>query len=237
MLKRSRWHLAGLPQREHVKKLISTLKLLALTGLISAATVAVAPNAQAAVWEPQNSWSPVWEKSYQEWVKTQWTKDFFTKPGPYQNMVLDCADAVYAMRYIFAANNSLPYAINDPSGGRGTISQSATRFDKLAPEKRKVAFLKYINGIVSTQSLVRDSYPLATNRDAIHAGVFLRTVQDRITHGQLKTSAAAVFRTCCLRLVPRAPNSTNAKNSRRLTSCSKVTTPLSALLAFAPSAT
>jgi hypothetical protein len=155
----------------HVKKLLIA---------VAASAALYAPAANAAVWVPQNTWTPAWEAAYQNWVRTEWTKDFFLKPGPYQGLILDCADAVYAMRYIFAAENSLPFAINDPSGGRGTISQASTRYDRLAPQARKVTFLKYLAGALGTQSLVGDSYPLAANREAIHAGVFLRS--DAVNH-------------------------------------------------------
>lgn len=133
--------------------------------------------AHAAVWTPTQTWTPAWERSYQEWVKTEWTKDYFQKNGPYKGLILDCADAVYAMRFIYAAANKLPFAVRDPSGGRTPISQAATRFDQYPESQRPVYFLKYLAGILSTQSLVGDSYPLATNREAIRSGVFLRTDQ------------------------------------------------------------
>lgn len=159
------------------------LKSLALgavaVALTTSATLLSTP-AQAAVWTPQNTWTPDWEVAYQNWVRTEWSSRYFKNPGPYQGLIVDCADAVYAMRYIFAADNSLPFVINDPSGGRGTISQASTRYDRLGEQARKVAFLKYLGGAVATSTLVNDSYPLAANRDAILSGVFLRS--DQLSH-------------------------------------------------------
>lgn len=159
-------------------KVKSLAVAVAAMATVAAAVMAVPSQSQAAVWVPQNSWTPEWEQAYQNWVRTEWNKDYFINPGPYQGIIIDCADAVYSMRYIFAAANSLPFAINDPSGGRGVISQASTRYDKYSPEQRKVVFLKYLAGMLGTASLVADSYPLAVNRTAIHAGVFLRSDQE-----------------------------------------------------------
>lgn len=158
-----------------VKKLV-----IAVAAIAACSSTFYSPSAQAAVWVPQNSWTPAWEQQYQTWVRTEWNKDFFINPGPYQGIIIDCADAVYSMRYIFAAANSLPFAINDPSGGRGVITQASNRYDRLPDQARKVAFLKYLAGALGTASLVADSYPLAVSRDAIHAGVFLRS--DQLSH-------------------------------------------------------
>lgn len=135
--------------------------------------------ALAAVWTNTESWTPEWEQKYQEWVKTEWTRDYFTKPGPYQNVALDCADAVYAMRLVFSSLNGLPFAMKDPTGS-GIISNDMTRFDKLSKNERLRSFLLYVFAIGSTASLPNDSYPVAVNRKAITSGVFLLT--DRKSH-------------------------------------------------------
>ncbi len=151
------------------------------------AVVLSAAAARAAVWETRNQWSPHWEREYQDWVKTGWTRDFFRAAGPFQNMKVDCADAVYAMRFAFAYNNGLPFAINDPTGGRfrdapggGLISNEMTQFDHLPAERRARSLLNLVFGVGSTRSLVDDSYPVAISREAIHPGVFIRT--DKANH-------------------------------------------------------
>lgn len=154
------------------------LKTLAVAVAATAALTSISSPSQAAVWVPQNSWTPEWEQAYQNWVRTEWNINYFMNPGPYQGIIIDCADAVYGMRYIFAAQYALPFAINDPSGGRGVISQATTRYDKYPAQERKVRFFRYLAGMLGTASLVGDSYPLAVNRNAIHAGVFLRTDQE-----------------------------------------------------------
>ena len=46
-------------------------------------------------------------------MKANWNKDFFNTPGqPYTGMVMDCADAVYSMRIIYAAQNAR--LVDDP---------------------------------------------------------------------------------------------------------------------------
>jgi hypothetical protein len=79
------------------------------------------------------------------------------------------------MRLIFAYENGLPFVINDNTGGKSFISNSMSRWDKLAPEKRPREFLLFIYQSVATTTLPRDSYPVAVNRDAIGSGRFLMT--------------------------------------------------------------
>lgn len=134
----------------------------------------------AAVWTNTQNWTPEWENKYQEWVKTEWNRDYFTKPGPYQNLVLDCADAVYAMRLVFSSLNGLPFAMKDPTGGPGIISNDMSRFDKLSQNEKLRSFLQLVFTIGSTASLPNDSYPVAVNRKSITSGVFLLT--DKKSH-------------------------------------------------------
>ncbi len=135
-----------------------TLKLLA-TYLITFTTL-------AAVWTADNQWSEEYEAKYSEWMTTsQVHADLFVdKKSPYYGLRADCADAVYALRAIFSFENSLPFAINNPSGGRTSkyLTNDSTAFDKYSdPHERVIAFLNNLGESVGTENLSRmDTYPI-----------------------------------------------------------------------------
>ena len=136
--------------------------------------------AHAEVWTATQFWSPQMEQRYQDWVRTHWNKNIFVDAGPLQNVKLDCADAVISMRMLFAYENKLPFGIKDPSSNR-TITNDMNRYNSTeAGDKRFRAFANYLYDILDTPELPMNSYPVAMNRDAIHAGVFLRT--DKNSH-------------------------------------------------------
>jgi len=115
------------------------------------------------VWKSENTWDPVWEKRYQHWVKNNWTEEFFMdeKKPIYYKFSHDCADAVYAMRLVFAYENKLPFVIHNPSRRGRMISNGKTRWDKYPEEKRVRKFMDYVADMTSTRSLSKDTYPIA----------------------------------------------------------------------------
>ena len=133
---------------------------------------------QAEVWPNLNSWNDQWEQKYVEWVRTEWTADFFSRknlrngqPNRYYGQRKDCADTVYAMRAIFSAEHNLPFAINDPTGGKALITNQMNRFDKITnPNARIPQFLEYLDQVVSTRSMPQDTYPVAMTRKAVRPG-------------------------------------------------------------------
>lgn len=136
--------------------------------------------ASAAVWTATQSWSPSQEAAYQNWVRTSWTKNVFDNEGPLQGVVLDCADAVYSMRLLYAYENKLPFAVKDPSSNR-IISNDMNRFNSISgADQRFRAFALFLYDVLGTSTLNEDSYPVAMNRGAVHAGVFLKT--DKASH-------------------------------------------------------
>jgi hypothetical protein len=121
----------------------------------------------ASVWHADNEWNESFEEEYEAWTKSDLVhKDLFvSKDSKYYGISADCADAAYALRAIFSRENSLPFAITNPSGSRGrdnAISNSTNAFDNHQDEvKRFVAFINYIGESVGSENLTRlDTYPV-----------------------------------------------------------------------------
>ncbi len=158
-----------------------TRRLTAIAGLLVGLS---AIPAQAAIWEATNEWTEAHETAYAEWVRDNFDKDYFHKPEEQTvfGLALDCSDAIYAMRIMYAYENSLPFAINDPTGKRRTLSNDLTKWDGYRDTRRhenddgtwktykgpeytesdKVrAFIEYVSDVTSTLNLVQDTYPVA----------------------------------------------------------------------------
>lgn len=141
-------------------------------------------SAQAAIWDAQAEWSDAHETAYAQWVRESFDKDFFHKPEVKTTfgLALDCSDAIYAMRIIYAYENKLPFAINDPTGKRRTLTNEMTRWDGYRETLREElddgswrsykgpeftetdklrAFIEYVSDVTSTLNLVQDTYPVA----------------------------------------------------------------------------
>jgi len=140
--------------------------------------------AQAAIWEAQNEWTEDHERAYAEWSRTEFDKDYFHKPeqSTVFGLALDCSDAIYAMRIMYAYENSLPFAINDPTGKRRTLTNEFSKWDGYRETRREElddgswrtyqgpeyteadkvrAFIEYIGDVTSTLNLVNDTYPVS----------------------------------------------------------------------------
>ena len=134
-----------------------------ITGLLFFILISICTPSMAMVWKSENSWDDLWEKRYQHWVKNNWTEEFFMdeKKPIYYKFSHDCADAVYAMRLVFAYEYKLPFVINNPSKRGKTISNGITQWDKLPEEKRVRRFMDYVANMTSTRSLENDTFPIA----------------------------------------------------------------------------
>lgn len=133
-------------------------------------------NSRAAVWQTREQWTPEWEKKFGAWVAgPEWHKDFFVQAGPLQGLKLDCADAVYSMRLIFAAKHGLPFVIKDPTGGSRKITNEMGRWDSQSANQKLRSFVTYIYGVTSTRSLPNDTYPVEVSRQAMGAGALILT--------------------------------------------------------------
>ena len=134
-----------------------------ITGLLFFILISICTPSMAMVWKTENYWDDVWEKRYQHWVKNNWTEEFFMdeKKPIYYKFSHDCADAVYAMRLVFAYEYKLPFVIKNPTKRGKTISNGITQWDKLPEEKRVRRFMDYVANMTSTRSLENDTYPIA----------------------------------------------------------------------------
>jgi hypothetical protein len=149
--------------------------ILILTALIVYST------ADASVWEATEQWNASWELQYSAWVKNQFNSNFFVE-GKWAGTPTDCADAVYFARLIFAYENHLPFAMKDPTGGGGLISNKMARFDGVVDEaKRLKTFMSYIEEMGSTETIPGDTYPVQIDRENVRPGSVWSRV--RITAG------------------------------------------------------
>lgn len=152
--------------------------------LFSILTISFSFCSFAGVWTASNSWSPEKEKEFSVWVQKNWGKDFFLKKenkdgsaNIFQGLRVDCADTVYSSRVIFAYLNSLPFVMNDPSGGKKLISNNMTRWDAKSEKDKIRSFLIYVYNLVSTKSMHGDTYPVKVSRETIVPGSIILTTE------------------------------------------------------------
>ncbi len=141
-----------------MKKILGALALLVFANL-----------AHGAVWPTENKWNAEWEGKYREWLKTHAHAKMFSaeklangQPNPYYGIRVDCADTVYSLRILFAFENKLEFAINNPVGsGKTIITNEITRYDGTTegvPRLKK--FMVWIYDLVSTHGIPKDTYSI-----------------------------------------------------------------------------
>jgi hypothetical protein len=127
------------------------------------------------VWKVgQRRWTIQEEYKYSKWLETNIKEDFFIR----HDIQVDCADAPYALRWIYARINHLPAAamtINNRLIGHWSKDwahlRSATMWDK---DRRFRAALMSMLLLTSTSTLPSDTYPIRIAKDSVTAGtVFL----------------------------------------------------------------
>ena len=160
---------------------MKTLKVFSIMSLW--VVLFVHNNLQAAVWKTENQWNAEAEEEFAEWVEDDWTLDILTNPkSPYSKLKVDCADAVYTMRILYAFENALPFAMKDPTGGSNLISNEMSRFDHLAKYDRLKAFLKYVYDMGSTATLEYDTYSIPLNKKSVRSGALILEREKRHTY-------------------------------------------------------
>ena len=129
------------------------------------------------IWEVGNRrWTIEEERRFEKWVEETITEDFFI---PYK-IPSDCADAVYAIRWIYARIAHLPAAATTKDGK--LVGHWSTDWKHLPthPEwhqdKRFRAVLFYLFPRTWTGTLPFDTYPVRISTDSVTPGtLFLET--------------------------------------------------------------
>lgn len=137
------------------------VRLLFLIFLISTITTGV----KADVWQSNQVWNADWEREYENWVNKNLTTQIFRDGKTLlSGLPTDCADALYAIRVLFAYENSLPFTINAPdvlAAQMRTFGNDTTMFDSITDEKKRVrAFINYLGDEVGAFSLQKDTFPV-----------------------------------------------------------------------------
>lgn len=142
------------------------LKFLKLVLLVLISLVAT--EAKCEIWKATEQWDMAWEEEYARWISSARVNTglFMDRRSKYYGIKADCADAAYAMRAIFAFENSLPFKISAPSGSRGAfphISNDTNSFSSHgSPVKQLVAMINYLGLQVGTEHLsYKDSLPVS----------------------------------------------------------------------------
>ncbi len=142
---------------------------------------------QAAVWTTKYQWNDDWEDRFSQWVTRHYTSTIFTR-GKYAGVRHDCADAVYFARLVFAYENGLPFRMADRQ-----INNETTQFDHLPQKKRLRSFMHLVGNAASTNSLMRDTYPIKVTRRWFRPGVvaglprIIKNGEETSGHGQIVT--------------------------------------------------
>lgn len=130
--------------------------------------------AHAEVWQANQKWDADWEHEYERWVSNNLNTEIFRDGRTLlSGLPTDCADALYAIRVLFAYQNSLPFVINAPDvlqSKMKTFSNDTSMFDSITDEKKRVrAFINYLGDEVGARNLQKDTFPVAISE--INSGI------------------------------------------------------------------
>jgi len=125
------------------------------------------------IWNADKEWDLEWEKKFAKWVSENLTEEFFFD----YNIKTDCADAAFALRWIFARINGLP-AANTLAGSLVIFShesfklewQNLKRSNNWYEDEVFLAALDYLMLHAYTGTLNIDGYPIEMNRDSFLVG-------------------------------------------------------------------
>ncbi len=129
------------------------------------------------VWEVgDRRWTVEEEYRFAKWVRENITEDFFIR----HKIPTDCADAVYAIRWIYSRINHLPAAVTTKEGvfiGHWSPDWKHLPTDpEWHKDERFRAALLYLFPKTWTGTLPLDTYPIRISRDSVTPGtLFLVT--------------------------------------------------------------
>ncbi|MBL7542666.1 MAG: hypothetical protein JNL11_02570 [Bdellovibrionaceae bacterium] len=122
--------------------------------------------------DANKTWNDEIEHQYSKWIENNVDDNFLRRPGRvYSGMSVDCADFVYLLRMVFAMDNGLEFAINDPSRP-GQIISSRSRRWQMHPQKVR-AFFQYVFDVTNTQTLPNDTVLVPLSKTGLRPGVIL----------------------------------------------------------------
>lgn len=133
----------------------------------------VSTESSQVIWEVKNSWDLSWEEKYITWLEENFDEKFFIK----YNISTDCADAAYALRWIFARMNHLP-AVTTLAGSHIHFSHESMKkeWEVLSTstnwyeDQRFLKALDYVLANAYTKTLVIDTYPIEISKQAFRVG-------------------------------------------------------------------
>ena len=127
------------------------------------------------LWHTTEAWSEVWEQQYSDWIAQEVDKTFFER----HNIATDCADIVFAARWIFSRIHGLPAAF-ELAGSNAVFTNHSVRASWLQlptaaewnNDQRFLASLNYLLDHTNTISLRAAGYPIAINANTLKPGVY-----------------------------------------------------------------
>jgi len=130
----------------------------------------LAVNAQ--LWVSENNWTDQWESQYSQWISKEVDKSFFLKA----NFETDCADAVIALRIIFARQNKLPFQFTTGSGDKinnlSKIFKAADLSQDWFVDRNFILALKEILSRTNSKTLIQDSVSIRITQNELYAGTY-----------------------------------------------------------------
>jgi hypothetical protein len=133
------------------------------------------------IWLAKEEWSWEWEKKYENWIRNSVTADFFLQ----NQIATDCADAAFALRWIFARINLLPAGQTLAGSGilftnesMRSLWQDLPTHEDWHKDQRFRAALDYLLKNTYTHSLMKDLYPIAISKQALIPGTVILNLYD-----------------------------------------------------------
>ena len=125
------------------------------------------------LWKVTEVWDLSWEEKFIKWLESDFDKDFFMN----YKISTDCADAAFALRWIFSRIHGLP-AANTMAGSHVLFTQDSMKKEWASlptsvnwyEDELFLTGLKYILKHAFTGTLGIDGYPIKINPDVFRVG-------------------------------------------------------------------